>query len=150
MSCACSMTGHAGSYVTGINGLLPTIVWPSDVEAKKVEIDPGFENLELMADTCDKLSAEDAISVNRFLGAWRAFRDEPTPTFGSANKWDEALRYQDRLRDYQDMLEAKGCDLIGAKVTRPAPEATIPDYFDTVKTIAVASAVIAGSTPRRW
>lgn len=132
----------AGQRMGDLGDLLPTIVWPSDVRRKKNELDTFMRALDVSFDSCQGLSAEEAITFDHFSKAWRGFYDEDEGIFGAANKWDEALRYQDSIHGWQDIFASK-CGLVGPKVKPPDVTPT-EDLLSTVKVVAVVGAVIAG------
>lgn len=136
----------AGQRMGDLGDLLPTIVWPSDVRRKKNELDTFMRALDVSFDACQGLSTEEAIAYDNFSKAWRAFYAEDDSNFlgfGAANRWDEALRYQDSIHGWQQDIFAPKCGLVGPKVKPPDVTPT-EDLLSTVKVVAVVGAVIAG------
>lgn len=128
-----------------IRGLLPTIVWPSDVDAKKRELGSVLPPIASALDACQTLSAEEAIAWDEFAGRAQSFLSEETPIFGAANKYDEANALLREARSWQDLAEQKCGSAIGPKVEPPDAPMSAADTAKIVKTVVVAGAVIAGA-----
>ena len=102
-----------------MNGLLPTIVWPSDVDALKRQLNPDMTSTDAAVAACTTLDASTRSAWADFYAAWKSFYAESTPLFGSANKYDEAQSYQERLAAWQSILRAS-CTLPGPMVVPPS------------------------------
>jgi len=116
--------------------ILPTIVWPSDVVAYKRKLSPDFDSTNRTVLACSSLDAPTRAAWDQFYVAWSAFRNEPVPTFGAANKYDEAASYESRLAAWQKQLSSS-CPLSSPIVTPPDGEKTA----SAVKAIAIAAVV---------
>jgi hypothetical protein len=115
--------------------ILPTVVWPSDVDAKKREIDPSMQATNAVVTTCGGVTAEERLAWSQFFGAWTAFRNEATPTFGAANKYDEAKRFAVSLLAWRATIQNR-CALVGPD---PPQDATTPETaISAIKWIAIA------------
>lgn len=118
--------------------VLPTVVWPSDVEAKKRQIDPSMQATNQAVFSCTALDDGSRMAWSKFFAAWISFRAEDVPWFGAANKYDEALDYGRQLGGWQDQLRAK--------CTIPGPPPIAPKELEESTISAVkwgAAAVIA-------
>lgn len=120
-----------------IGDWLPTVVWPSDVEAKKRQLDPSWRATSGAVEQCARLDPATVKAFRDDANAWRAFYDEPVPTFGAANKWEEAKKFEQRLADWQDKL-ARLCAL-------PSPNVRPDQGPDTSALKWVAGAVIVAA-----
>jgi hypothetical protein len=121
-------------------GLLPTIVWPSDVDAYRRKVDPDMRATDAAVKLCTLAEGVRA-GWDAFFKSWVSFFNETGCgflVFGCANKFDEARDYEKKLAEWQAELQAKGCALNSPKV-RP-PEA--PD-LSPLKWVAGAAALIA-------
>lgn len=121
-----------------IGDVLPTVVWPSDVEAKKRQIDPSMQSTNEAVRTCAAVDDGSRRAWGQFFAAWSSFRAESVPWFGAANKYDEALDYGRQLAGWQEQLRAK--------CTIPGPPPISPKELDESTISAVkwgAAAVIA-------
>ena len=125
----------AGALVSG--GWLPTIVWPSDVEAFKRKLDPDMRATDATVSQCAQLSTGEVLAWKDFYTAWRKFEAEDAGIFGTANKLEEAQGYEARLHAWQAKL-AETCKLHAPGVT----PATGPDT-STIKWIVAGVAIVA-------
>lgn len=121
---------------------LPTVVWPSDVEAEKRRIDPLYRTTDAAVQSCPALTAQEKEAWARDNAAWSKFRAEDVPIFGSANKWDEAHVYEARLAGWQDTIRMR-CNVPGPPV---APHgSTLPADTSTLKYVAIAVIAVAAA-----
>lgn len=124
-----------------MGGLLPTVVWPSDVDALKRKYDPDFVATDAAVKACgSKLDAPTAKAWSDFYASWRAFFAESTPLFGSANKYDEANGYAESLAHWQGMLGPL-CTLAAPAIVPPSVQAA--NELDALKWLAGAAIVVA-------
>ncbi|NBU16712.1 MAG: hypothetical protein EBS48_06820 [Actinobacteria bacterium] len=119
------------------SGWLPTVVWPSDVDAYKRKLDPDMRATDATVSRCANLPAGEAVAWGDFFTSWKAFAAESTPIFGAANKYDEAVSFEQRLHEWQKKI-AETCRLNAPAVI---PQAG-PDT-SAIKFVAVAAAVVA-------
>lgn len=119
-------------------------VWPSDVRDKIKEIDAAFQGTDVSVKACAGLDATRRAGWSTDLATWSAFVADGVGTFGAANKLEAALRWQCRLRQWQDLITATSCTLAGPEVPKPTPSTSVETAVGTLKTVAVAGAVIAG------
>lgn len=142
--CACSRgmgdTSEAMQLITG--GWLPTVVWPSDVEAYKRKLDPDFRATDAAAKACTTLDAGELSAWTDFNKAWRDFADAPTSTFGSANQYDAAKEFEIRLQAWQALI-AKSCKLNSPGVVPPSGPDTSVIKWAAAAAIAIALAYVA-------
>jgi hypothetical protein len=120
-------------------GFLPTVVWPSDVDALKRTLGPDFRATDAAVQACAALPAGVATAWGDEFRAWRAFEAESTPIFGAANKYDEARAFEARLSDWQAKIGTT-CPLHSPRVTPP----TAPD-LSALKWLAVAVGVVGAA-----
>jgi len=149
MACCapCSMDralAAAARPETAMSGILPTVVWPSDVVAYKRKLEPDFDATNQAVKACNAANPQTAsadvfAAWAAFYASWQQFDAEAVPTFGSANKYDEAVSYEQRLAAWQQKLVAGGCSLSAPIVTPPSDETTVT----AAKWIAIA--VVAGA-----
>lgn len=164
MSCGCQQCGGSGvaahcdpygmamgermGALETIGDVLPTIVWPSDVRAKKKELQAFMLTLDSAFNAgCSKLSAEDAVAYDTFSAAWKDFYaadDSALLGLGASNRWDEAIRFQEQISLWQDKFAAE-CGLVVPKVKPPSESGTSQEnLLGTIKTVAIVAGVIAG------
>jgi hypothetical protein len=118
-------------------GFLPDVVWPSDVDRYKASLDPKYIATDADAHRCTSLPAPSLVAWSKQFDAWRAFAVKSTPTFGAANQWELAHKFESELLEWQNQ--------IGASCGLSAPKAAPPDRtFDAsfVKWIAGAAIVL--------
>jgi hypothetical protein len=121
-----------------------TFLWPSDVRDKIGEIDPQWTATNGAVDACPALPPTQRAGWKSDFAAWQAFRDEGVGTFGAANKMEATLRFQCKLREWQDLISATSCVLAGPKVPTPTPTTSLDEAMGTIKIVAIGGAVIAG------
>lgn len=127
-----------GSVAPTMAGLLPTVVWPSDVDAKKRQIDPSMQATNAAVIACAALDPATKKAWGDFFAAWVSFRDEGGCVFGCANKYDEANAFAKQLAAWQDSIRPK-CSV-------PGPPPIPPDELNETSIGAIkwaAAAVIA-------
>ena len=131
--------GDATSEAVAItsSGWLPTIVWPSDVDAYKRKLDPDMRATDATVSRCANLSSGEAVAWGDFFSTWKKFAAEDTPTFGAANKFDEAKSFELRLHEWQKKI-AETCKLTAPQIN---PDAGAPDTSG-LKWIAAAVIVV--------
>lgn len=125
-----------------MEGILPTIVWPSDVAAKKREIDPAMISTDAVVKNCRGLSTEERASWDRFFAAWVAFRAEEIPTFGAANKYDEAVGFGRKLAERQAEIRPKCGEVPGGAPLPPEGELS-ESSIGAIKAVAIGVGVLA-------
>lgn len=112
---SCESMGEIPSEAAALTaaGLLPSVVFPSDVDAFKARLDPEMRTTEGSASRCASLSSGDAIAWGDFYTEWRKFADRPTPLVSSwTTELEIAKSYETRLRDWQTKL-ARECAMRG-------------------------------------
>jgi hypothetical protein len=166
MGCGCSACGGSnvaamcdphGMAMGHIDGILPSIVFPSDIRRRKNELDPFVRALDITFNAgCATLSAEEAITYDGFSKAWREFYQEAEPFLFTASKWDELLRYQDTIGAWEDIFAAK-CGFTGAHAqpsrNAPAPPGSsgpgitelAEGWLGTIKVVAIVTGVVAAA-----
>lgn len=143
MACGCqsiARVGRAELVTGGIGDVLPTIVWPSDVDREKSRLDPSFRSTDEAARACSGMSAATRAGWDAFYAEWRDFADRPTPLFGSANEWDLAQKYAADLAGWQDTIRRTNCQVPGPN---PLPQTSTADT-SWIKWAAAATIVVAG------
>ena len=123
-----------------MSGFLPKFVLPSDVRALKVRLDPVVRSLDGTAGQCSTLDPATLTSWTDFSRAWRAYFDEEDSWLHTAAQMDAGEAYERQISDWQRLL-ATPCVLHTPQIT---PSTTPPAASqDTIRTVAIAGAVIA-------
>lgn len=122
-----------------IGKLLPTVVWPSDVEKYKRRLDPTFAAMNAAIAACEKVTPIEREGWRLFFSSWVAFSAQPVGIFGGSNEWDACETFERALLGWQTQVEGR-CVLPVPKVR--GPDDSTPD-FTWVKW--AAAAVIAGA-----
>lgn len=131
---------HAEQVHGTIGALLPRVVWPSDVETLKRQIDTSAQATNAAVQNCLTLPLDEKAAWIRWFEAWTKFRAESVPTFGSANVYDTAEVYQSQLAEWQEQLKAS-CKVPGPKVRDPSTEGS--EQISLVKWGAAAVIAVA-------
>lgn len=145
--CGSSLAGIGDAAADDCKGpFVPPVafVWPSDVRDKIREIDAAFQSNDVAIKACAAMSSTLKAGWATDLATWTAFVADGVPTFGAGNKLEAALRWQCRLSEWQTLLGQTQCALAGPEVPKPTPSTTVETAVGTLKTVAVAGAVIAG------
>lgn len=102
-----------------IGGILPAVVWPSDVDKLKKRIDPQMVATDTGVAACAALEPGERSAWKAFYAAWRVFYATPVPfLFGSSNDWDDATAFELQLAGWQEELRKK-CPIPGPVVKPP-------------------------------
>lgn len=125
-----------------LEGILPTIVWPSDVDAKKREIDPAMISTDAVVRSCGGLSVDERASWDRFFAAWVAFRQEETPIFGAANKFDQAVGFGRKLAERQAEIRPK-CGAVPGGAPLPPEGELSESSIGAIKAVAIGLGLVA-------
>jgi hypothetical protein len=137
MACACVYGTNAS---VGIGDILPTFVYPSDVDREKARLDPSFRATEETARACAQMTGAMRAGWDTFYAEWRGFADRATPLFGSANEWDLTQKFARDLAGWQESIRGVRCGVPGPN---PLPVETTADT-SWIKWAAAATIVVAG------
>ncbi len=121
-------------------GFLPDVVWPSDVDAYKANLDPKYKATDAAARQCGTLAPAVLAAWVQQASSWQAFAAQSTPTFGSSNHWELAHKFETELLDWQNKLTASGCALNSPKVA--PPDRGAPPDLSWLKWVAAAVVVV--------
>lgn len=118
----------------GIGGAFPTITTAGAVQTLKERINPSMVATDNGVRACTTLDAPSRTSWDAFYASWRSFYETPEPTFGSANRWDNALAFQAQLAGWQEVLRAK--------CTIPGPVVQVEDAPPDLSVVKWAAAAV--------
>lgn len=135
---ACASTIGELTPAQFAESILPTIVWPGDVDNYKRRIDPEFRATDAAVSRCAELSSSEAVAWGDFFTNWKKFASTPTPIIGSWQAHlDEAKAFEARLHDWQKQLAAT-CKLVSPEVV-PPKKGGVPWWL-----IAIGGVVVVG------
>ncbi len=105
------LAGHTDPTLIG--GILPDVVWPSDVRALKLRLDPSMRATDAAVATCTALEPGEKQAWQVFYLAWRVWFETPEPLLlGASPQWDNTKRIEAQLADWQAQLRQK-CPIPG-------------------------------------
>lgn len=125
-----------------MSGIFPTVVTPDDVRASKARLDAFARSFDRSVAMCPRLHPYVRKSWSDFYRGWRQFADADASWFHAAAEFDAAQQYEEHLVAWQAQL-APLCPIAGPPLTRPAGAASSGTLENTVKTVAIAGAVVA-------
>lgn len=126
-----------------MSGFLPKFVTPTDVRDLKNRLDPSVRALEATVATCSSLDAATRSAWTDFAKAWRSYVDEDDSWFHTAAQYDTGEAYERTIADWQRIVSAS-CTLPGPKIQPPpSPSVVSSEAQGTIRTVAIAGAVIA-------
>lgn len=125
-----------------LGGLLPTIVWPDDARAKKLEVDAAMRTTDAAVRACRGLPDEMRAAWGRFVGTWQAFAAEEVPTFGAANVYDRAVAFGRKLGEWQAEIKPQCGEVPGGAPLPPEGELS-ESSIGAIKAVAVGVGVLA-------
>lgn len=132
------------SHVGGGSGAIAGpfgFVTPSDVQARKDQVNAEVEATDVDVVNCKTLDGGTISAWNLFLVAWREFYADEPGFFSAGAQGRQVADYVDQLAQWQTRLKAAGCSLTAA----PLPAQPQDDVAGTIKTVAIAAAVVAGA-----
>lgn len=132
-----SSSGARNAEISGPFGF----VTPSDVQARKDQVNAEIEATDVDVINCKTLDAGTLSAWNLFLVAWREFDADEPGFFSAGAQGRQVADYVDQLAQWQARLKAAGCTLTAA----PLPAQPQDDVAGTIKTVAIAAAVVAGA-----
>jgi Transglutaminase-like superfamily len=132
--------GAGGGQVGGISGPFG-FVTPSDVQARKDQVNAEVEATDVDVVNCKTLDSGTLSAWNLFLVAWREFYADEPGFFSAGAQGRQVADYVDQLAEWQTRLKAAGCTLTSA----PLPAQPQDDVAGTVKVVAIALAVGAAA-----
>jgi hypothetical protein len=124
-------------------GILPKVVWPSDVDRFKAQLDPLVRATNTSVEQCAGLSAADKQSWATFFAEWNTFAARKTPTFGSSNEWEHACSSARVVDGWRDKIQKTGCKVVGPEQIKGAEQ---EKTVDMVQLVAKSAVVVAGIT----
>jgi hypothetical protein len=126
-----------------MTSFLPTVITPDDVRAYKDRLDPFARAIDRGV-SVSRLDAYTRRAWSDFFRSWRSFCDAEPSWLHAAAEFNAAEHYEEHIIHWQARL-APYCPIPGPLLTRPVPKAPAPasSVENTVKTVAVAGAVIA-------
>jgi len=124
-----------------MTSLLPTVVTPDDVRAMKARLDAFARAFDRSVAACARLTPAMRASWAEFYRGWRQFADADPSWLHAAAEYETARQYEEHLVAWQGRI-APLCGVTGAPLTR-APATSAGSLENTIKTVAIAGAVIA-------
>ncbi len=125
-----------------MSGLLPTVVTPDDVRASKARLDAFARAFDRSVTACPRLAPSIHQSWSDFYRGWRRFADADPSWFHAAAEFDAAQQYEEHLIAWQAQLGPL-CPIAGPSLTRPPGASSTGTVETTIKTVAIAAAVVA-------
>ena len=123
-----------------MSGILPKFVLPADVRALKSRLDPTVRSLDTTVTQCTTIEPATASAWADFSRAWRAYFNEEDSWLHTAAQMDAGEAYERQIADWQGRL-SRPCTLHTPQIT---PSTSPPEtHQDTIRTVAIAGAVIA-------
>ena len=113
-------------------------VTADDVQQRKDEIEASFDATDADVVNCTSLDTGTLSAWNEFLATWRGFYADTPSFFTAGAQGRQAADYASQLAEWQANLKAKGCTMHAVQL--PTGD---DDVSGTVKTVAVAAAVVA-------
>lgn len=127
-----------------MSGVLPKFVTPADVRDLKNRLDPSVRALDATVARCAGLDAPTRQAWQDFSKAWRSYFDEEDSWLHTAAQYDAGEAYERQIADWQRVISGASCAVPGPKLQPPpAPAVVSSEFQDTIKTVAIAGAVIA-------
>ncbi len=109
-----ALEGHDSPQLIG--GILPDVVYPSDVTKRKARIDPSMVATDAAVKACAAVLPAERLAWDAFYANWRAWFATPEPWFfGAANDWEETKALEAQLAGWQAELRQK-CSIPGPVV----------------------------------
>jgi hypothetical protein len=140
---------YAGTHVStdiSVGRILPKFVTPADVRDLKTRVDAFVRGTDQAVADCSALPAGVRTGWEAFSKAWRAYFDEEDSWWHTAAQMDQGEAYERDLARWQDTIAQFRCSDAPPRVTPstdPPPPASDVRWQGTIKTVAIAGAVIA-------
>lgn len=134
--CACGCAG-AGAC----NATLGAVVTDADTLALKQHLHPQFEATRRLVETCRSLPPDRLIAFRTFYDSWRVYYEKPESFWRALAEYEEGLRFQNELRDWQEFL-IQACGSNAPLIERP-DEHKNSDLASAVKWGAIAVVSVA-------
>ncbi len=125
-----------------MSGILPKIVLPDDVRAYRGRIDAFARAIDRSVAQCSALDPFARRSWAEFYARWQEFCATEVSWLHTAAQYEETERYEEHLLRWQAYL-APMCRSAGPPMTRPGGAISASSTEGTIKTVAIAGAVIA-------
>ncbi len=121
--------------------ILPRFVTPSDVADLKTRLDPSVRALDDAVERCKEAIGEPTRKAWRdFSAAWRNYFETENSWLHCAAQYDNGEAYEKQIADWQRLIATTSCRVAGPVL--PSPTAAVDSFQDTVRTVAIAGAVI--------
>lgn len=125
-----------------MSGILPKFVTPDDVRAYRGRLDPFARAFDRSVAWCQAIDPATRRNWADFYAGWRRFCDTDASWTHASAQYDEAEKYEENLIRWQGWL-GRFCQLGVPPLTRPPVSPETSSLEATVKTVAIAGAVIA-------
>jgi len=130
-----------------MTNLLPMVVTPDDVRTMKTRLDAFARAFDRSVAACTRVHPYTRTSWAEFYRGWRQFADADPSWLHAAAEYETARQYEEHLVAWQRQL-APVCGIAGAPLTR-APASSGSSLESTIKTVAIAGAVVAAALALR-
>ncbi len=126
-----------------MDGLLPTIHTPSEVQAYKARLDPFARAVDRSVATCSRIDLTTRRNWAEFFRGWRHFCDADVGWMSAAGDASQAQQFEEHIIRWQSWI-GQFCIIAAPPLTRaPLVAAPTTSMESTIKTVATAAAVIA-------
>lgn len=125
------------------------LVTPGDVDDFRNRLDVTITALDGAVQKCAGLDAPTRDAWSRFLGAWRAFKNEEASWLHALGQYETTEAYEQDAAKWQDLIAHASCALPSPRVQPGSNEGAPPrdgeSASSTFKWIAIAALAIAGA-----
>jgi hypothetical protein len=128
------------SHMQGIGGPLG-FVTAGDVQARKDQVNAQIDSDDADVVNCARLDSGTVSAWNLFVSSWRAFYADEPSFWNAGGQGRQVADYVDQLEKWEAKLKAAGCTVTAAPIPTQSGDATSA----TIKTVAIAAAVVAGA-----
>lgn len=125
-----------------MSGVFPTVYSPEEVQSYKARLDPFARAIDRSVAMCTTLDPTTRRAWGEFSRGWRQFCDSEVSWMRAASDHEQAEKYEEHIIRWQTWL-APHCPIAAPPLTRPPPSKSATSVESTVKTVAIAAAVIA-------
>lgn len=132
----------------GLGFLGLEFVTPQDVRDYKAELNTHVTSLDADMVACAKADPTgakiDTATLdrwNQFVATWRDFMASDPSVWNAGGQGRLANNYAHSIDEWETLLSSAGCTLSGPRIVLPAGDPVV----GTIKTVAIAAAVIAGA-----
>jgi hypothetical protein len=126
-----------------VAGVLPKFVTPSDVRDLKNRVDTFVRALDQSVAACATMTDAQRAGWSAFSQQWRAYFAEDDSWWHTAAQMDQGESYERDVAHWQDWFSQFHCAPSAPRIT-PSSDAIEPTRWQgTIKTVAIAGAVVA-------